>query len=152
MTFSTNVFPKVRTLSDTVRQISKKCRFPLPFENQHHKCAQTLFISSRPHRWHNYGSLQRILSLKKSLLVIYKILRLFVDTFTANDKYSLLNRDNLWEAIEMQLSQKQKPFALYFSAVLKSRLNFQPFHTKDELHSQFISEINDSQIRGLKNV
>ena len=48
----------------------------------------------------------------------------------------------------MQLSQKQKFFAEYFSAVLKSRLNFQPFQTKDELHSQFISEINDSQRRG----
>ena len=75
-------------------------------------------------------------------------MKLFVDTFTANDKYSLLNRDNLWEAIEMQLSQKQKFFAEYFSAVLKSRLNFQPFQRKDELHSQFISEINDSQRRG----
>ena len=38
------------------------------------------------------------------------MLRLFVHTFTAYDKYSLLNRDNLKQLIEMQLSQKEKNF------------------------------------------
>ena len=38
-----------------------------------------------------------------------KILRLFVDTFTADDKYSVLNRDNLTQPIQIQLSQKQRP-------------------------------------------
>ena len=33
-----------------------------------------------------------------------------VNTFTADDKYSLLKRDNLTQPIQMQLSQKEKIF------------------------------------------
>ena len=62
--------------------------------------------------------------------MIRKILRLFVNKFTANDKYSLLNRDNLTQPIQIQLSQKQKTFSRLFSAVLKSRLNFEHFERK----------------------
>ena len=51
---------------------------------------------------------------KKSLLVIDKILRLFVNTLTVDEKRYLLNRDNLTEAIEMQLSEKQKNFSEFF--------------------------------------
>ena len=47
---------------------------------------------------------------KKSLLLICKILRLFVNTLSAVAKYSLPNRDNLTQAIQMQLSQKEKAF------------------------------------------
>ena len=75
------------------------------------------------------------MSLKKSILVICKILRLFVKTFTGDDKYSLLNRDSLTESILMQLSQKQRTFSQLFSAVLKSRLNFEHFLEKADPHS-----------------
>ena len=54
-----------------------------------------------------------------SLIVISKVLRLLVNTFTADGKYSLLNRDNLTQPIHMQLSQKQKLFVQFFSAFLK---------------------------------
>ena len=40
------------------------------------------------------------MSWKKSLLVICKILGLFINTLTADDKYSLLNRDNLMQPIQ----------------------------------------------------
>ena len=53
-----------------------------------------------------------------SLLVLCKILRLFVNTLTADDKYSLLNRDNLTQPIQILLSQKQKTFSQFFSAFL----------------------------------
>ena len=33
---------------------------------------------------------------------------------TANDKYSLLNRDNLMQLIHMELSQNKKFFVNYF--------------------------------------
>ena len=39
-----------------------------------------------------------------------KVLKLFGKTFTGRDKYSFLNRDNLTQPTEMQLSQKQKDF------------------------------------------
>ena len=41
-----------------------------------------------------------------------------------NDKHYLLNRDNLPQPIQMQLSQKQKSFLQFFLAFLKSILNF----------------------------
>ena len=34
-----------------------------------------------------------------------------VNTLTADDKYSLVNRDNLTQPIHMQLSQKRKIFS-----------------------------------------
>ena len=49
-----------------------------------------------------------------SLLVICKTLKLFINTLTADDKYSLLNRDNLTQPIQMLVSEKRKMF-LYFS-------------------------------------
>ena len=51
---------------------------------------------------------------KKSLLVIHKFLRLFVNTLTVDDKHYLLNRDNLTQPIQMQVSQKQKTFSQFF--------------------------------------
>ena len=50
------------------------------------------------------------LSWKQSLLVICKILRLFLNTFSADDKYSVLNTDTLTQPIQMQLSKKQNNF------------------------------------------
>ena len=82
-----------------------------------------------------YWLLWRKLSLKKSLLVICKILRLFVNTFTAYDKYSVLNMEYLKPPIDMQLSRKQKAFSEFFSAFLKSRLNFEHIQKIDDIHS-----------------
>ena len=54
------------------------------------------------------------------MLVICKSLRLFVDTFTVDDKYFLLTKENLTQPIQMQLSQKQKTLSQFFSQFLKS--------------------------------
>ena len=64
-----------------------------------------------------------------------KILRLFANTFTVDGKYSLLNRDNLMQPIQMQLSHKQNTFSQFFAAFLKSRLSFEHFQKKDDPHS-----------------
>ena len=45
------------------------------------------------------------------MLVLGKILGLFVNTLTDDDKYSLLYRDNLTQQIQILLSQKQKTFS-----------------------------------------
>ena len=88
------------------------------------------------------------MSWKKSLLLISKTLTLFVNTLTADDKYSLINRDTLTDAIQMQLSQKQKPLSEFFYAFLKFRLNFEHFPKNDNTHSRCTSEFTDSEIRG----
>ena len=64
------------------------------------------------------------------MLVLWKILGLFVHTLTDNDKYCLLYRDNLTQPIQKLLSQKQKTFSQFFSAFLKSTLNFKHFQKK----------------------
>ena len=64
---------------------------------------------------------------KKSLLVTTEISRLAVNTFTADEKYSLLNRNNLTQPIQMQLLQKQKIFSAIFFPFLKSILNLDHF-------------------------
>ena len=58
---------------------------------------------------------------------------------TADDKYSLLNRDNLTQSIPTRLSQNEKAFSQCFLAFSKSTLNFEHFQKKDDPHSLFIS-------------
>ena len=60
---------------------------------------------------------------------------MFVNTLTADDKYSLLNRDNLTQQNRTQLSQKQKAFSQFFLAFSKYTLNFEDFEKRDDPHS-----------------
>ena len=130
MTLLAHVFSKLRTRKKGLRQVSKKCDFTVPFEKQHGKGAETPLKLSRRHLYHTYWKPTRILSLKKSLLVICNMLWLFVNTLTVDYKYSVLNRVNLKRQIHMQLSKKRKIFSQFFSALLKSKLNLQHFQKK----------------------
>ena len=107
--------------------MSKKSCFRGPFDKQHGKRAQALLKSASQHYYHIHRSLLNKLSWKKSLLLTCKILGLLVNTLAANEKYPVLNRDNLTIPIQMQLSQKQKTFSNFYAAFLKSRLNFKDF-------------------------
>ena len=66
--------------------------------------------------------------------MLCKILRLFVNTLTADDKYSLLNRDNLTQPIQILLSQKQENFSRFFSSFLKCTYSFEQFQKQDDPH------------------
>ena len=79
------------------------------------------------------------------MLVLCKILRLFVNTLTDDDKYSLLYRDNLTQQIQILLSQKPNTFFQLFSEYLKRILNFEHFQKKDDPHSRCSSQITVSQ-------
>ena len=67
------------------------------------------------------------------MLVLCKILGLFVNTLSEDDRYCLLYKDNLLQPIQILLSQKQKTFSQFFSAFLKSTLNFEHFEKKINL-------------------
>ena len=54
---------------------------------------------------------------------------------TADDKYSLLHRDNITQPIPTQLSQKPKAFAQFFLAFSKSTLTCAHFQKKYDPHS-----------------
>ena len=73
---------------------------------------------------------------------------MFVNTLTADDKYSLLNRDNLKQPIRTILSKKHKVFSQFFLPFSESTLNFEHFQKKDDPRSLFISEITHSEKRG----
>ena len=145
MTLIPDVFPKLRTQKNLVRSMPKISRFKGSFKKQHGKCAQTLLKFAWQNLYHIYWSLWRQLTFKKFLLVICKISRLFPNTLSADGKYSLLNRDNLTQPIQMQLSRKQKTFSEFFSPFFKSSLNFQHFLKKDDPHCSSISEITDPE-------
>ena len=130
LTLIAGVFPKLRSPKNKVRSISTKSRFKGSFPKQHGYWAQTLLKFAWQHLYHIYWSLWRQLTCKRSLLVIWKISRLFPNTLSGHGKYSLLNRDNLTQPIQMQVSRKQKTFSEFFSAFLKSNWNFEHFEKK----------------------
>ena len=63
------------------------------------------------------------MSWKISLLVTREILGLFVNTSTADEKYSPRNSENLPQPIQMQLSKKLKRFSRVFAAFRKFTSN-----------------------------
>ena len=78
---------------------SKKYRFKGSFGKQHGKRAQTLLKFAWEHLYHIYSSLWRQFTCKKSLLVTWKISRVFPKTMSADGNYSVFNRDNLTQPI-----------------------------------------------------
>ena len=70
------------------------------------------------------------MELQKSLLETLKFFSLFFNTLTADDKYSLISRDNWMQRIQKHLSQKQNIFSEFFSAFFESALNFEHFQKK----------------------
>ena len=63
--------------------------------------------------------------------MIGQILALLVKTLTEDEKYSVVNRENLTQPIQMQLSKKQKTFSEFFPKFSKSRLNFEHCQTNN---------------------
>ena len=67
------------------------------------------------------------MELQKSLLETWKFFSRFFNTLTANDKYSLISRDNWMQTIQVHLSQKQKIFSQFFSEFFESALIYEHF-------------------------
>ena len=66
------------------------------------------------------------------MLVLCKMIRLFVNTLTDDDKYCLHYRDNLTQAIQILFSQRKRTFSQVFSAFSKSTLNFEHSGKKED--------------------
>ena len=60
-----------------------------------------------------------------SALVICEIFRLFVTTFTPDDKYSRRNIQIFWQQLQTPLSQEGKPFCKFCIAFLKCKWNLE---------------------------
>ena len=131
---------RLRPAKNVVTYMCKKSSFRLPFEKEHGKLVSALLKSQGQHLYHIYWSMGKQFNCKKSLLIMWKILRPFVNILSAADKYSLPNREYLTQQIQNKISQKQKFFHGLLSAFSKSKLNFEHFQQKDDPHSAFISE------------
>ena len=76
------------------------------------------------------GITVKVIEFQTSLLNTWKFFRPFLNTLTANDKYSLNSKDKWMQTIQMLLSQKQNIFLAVFSSFFESALNFEHFQKK----------------------
>ena len=80
------------------------------------------------------------------MLVLCKILGLFFNTLSEDDKYCLLYNDNLLQSIQILLSQKQKTFSEFFSGFWKCTLNFEHFQKKINLIADVFPKLPSTEI------
>ena len=93
-------------LKDVATYTSKRSCLRTPFANERVNGFQTVLKSARHHYYPLFSSIRGKLSCKKSSLVWYQILRLFVETLTADEKHSGSNMKNLPEKFQTPLSHK----------------------------------------------
>ena len=72
---------------------------------------------------------------KISPLFKFENIRVFLNTWTADYKYSVPDCENLQFPIQMQLSSKLKTFSGLFLPLMESKSNFKHFQKKDDRHS-----------------
>ena len=76
---------------------------------------------------------------------------MFLNTLTAEYKYSRRNMQTFAETVQTPLSLKQKPFSQFFIAFLESAWHGEHLQKKEESSSLSISEIFDSKRGGYLN-
>ena len=128
-------FPKLQPVKFFVRTVSKKPCFRKRFDSQNVKASQMLGKSPCEPFYHLFSPFSGKLIWKISPLVLGEILRGFVNTLTADDKYPVEDCENLQLPIQMQLSEKRTTFCQFFVTFLESTSIFKHFEKKDDLHS-----------------
>ena len=113
--------------------MSTKSHFRGPLDKWHGKRAEREFKAERLLLYQIYWSLWRIFRLKKSLWMTWKILGLFVNPLSGDNKYSLINRGNWLQHFQMELSQTRKILSQFFFKFSRFRLNFEHFQKKMNL-------------------
>ena len=86
------------------------------------------------------------------VLVRSELLGQFVNTLTTDYKYSRQNRENLWQQVPRQITQKRKTFSGFFIAFLKSTLSLEYSQEKDRSRSLSIKEIMNCETGSYLNV
>ena len=106
MSILAQLFQKLWTSKEVVTKTSKRSCFWRPCGNQHVNRFQTLPKSARHHYSAIFPCICDIFSWKKSALVWSEILRLFVNTLTADNKYSRYNVHKFEQQAQSPFSQK----------------------------------------------
>ena len=130
-----NVLPKLETAKNLDRTLSEKPHYRTQFDSQNMKASQMLWNSTWECFYDVFLSLSWKLIWKMSPLVLGEILGVFVNTFTAHEKYRVQDCENLQLPIQMILSEKRKTFSEFFVPFPESTSNFKHFEKKDDCHS-----------------
>ena len=123
--------------------MSKKPHFRKPFESQHATKSETTDEICATAFLSYVLNILREVDLENDSLIDSETLGLCVNTFIADDKYSLRYYQKLQQPIQMGLSKIQRTSSQVFAQFLKFILNFEHFEKKDE-----ISEVRSCQRRG----
>ena len=78
-------------------------------------------------------------------LVTSEIFRLFVNTLSPDDMYSLPNMQIFWEQFQTLLSKKRQAFYQFLIALLKCAWNLEHSKKKEEYPSLITTEIIASE-------
>ena len=135
------LFPKLLFPKEVATETSRRSCFRTPFGNQRLNGFQTPLKVGRHHYYPLFPWISGKLIWKKTALLWSKILRLFANTLTADDKYSCRYMQNFLQQIQTLLYQKRKTLSRFFIAFLKCAWNLETFEKKDECPSLIISEI-----------
>ena len=146
------IFPKLLMLKNSATYTSKRSCLRTPFANDCVNGFHRVLKSARHHYYPLFSSIRGKLSCKKSALVWCEILRLFVKTLTADDKYSDCNIQSLPQQFQTPLSQKQKTFSEFFITFLKCAWNLEHFQKNHEYPRLIFSEIIDAERLGYLHV
>ena len=146
-----NVFPKLETVKNLVRPLSKNRRFKTRFDSQHVKASKILAKSPWEHIYHVFSSFSGKFISKISPLLIGEILGVFVHTVTADDKYPVQDCENLPLPIIWKTKNFSSIFFFFFVFVfsfLESTSNFKGFEKKHDCHTLSFSQIKDCEKLG----
>ena len=108
------LFPKLLFRKEVANETSRRCCFSTPFGNPRVNGFQTPLKVARHHYYPLFPWILGKLSWKKTALLWSKILRLFANTFTADDKYSFRKMQNFGQQFQTLLSQKRKTLSGFF--------------------------------------
>ena len=99
-----NVFPKLTTVQGLVTPLTIQRRLKTSFDSQHVKRFQTLVKSLLDHFYQIFSSLWVEIIWKKSSWYQFKIIGLFVNTWTADYNYPARDCEDYLFPIQIQLS------------------------------------------------
>ena len=99
-----NVFPKLQTVKDLVKPLSWKRCFRISLDNQNINGCETLLKSAWEHFYQISGSLWTEMTSKRSPLLKFEILEVFVNTLTDDENYFFGDSGDLQLPSQMQIS------------------------------------------------
>ena len=111
-------------------ETSGRSCFKTRFGNQRVNWFQTPLKVATHHYYPFFPRISDQLSWKKTALLWSKILRLFANTLTADDKNPCRNMQNFLQQLQTILSQKRKTFSSYFYCIFEMCMKFRKIWKK----------------------